>query len=397
VPPARAVVAALAVAAVALAVPVASAQEAPPTTDTTVPPEGCALSSPADGSEPVLICPTTTAAPEVPTETTVPVTEPAPESTPVETTDPALEPAPEPDEPAPTEPVVEPGFDERGLSTDYVLRDITFPALGRAPFSNDWGNCRDACARFHKGNDLFGVKLQPLVAARDGVIDRVFFENGNAGNGLALVDDEGWTYLYLHVNNDEPGTDSGGVTGTWTFPVGIAPGTRVVAGQVIGWMGDSGNSEDSEPHLHFEMHDPDGTPVNPYFTLVRAQDRGRCFVSLMTPEDAALAAAMAAPPLAMDLAALGALSIVTRDGAGAFTVTPTGLVFADGDASSIGNPNASTGDCAVALAAPVVPEPEPELAPEPELVPEPEPLVVESPAPEAPVDPAPADPATITG
>ncbi len=68
-----------------------------------------------------------------------------------------------------------------------------------------------------------------------------------------------------------PGGDDGGDDGTWRFAPGIEPGSPVTAGQVIAWMGDSGNSEGSVPHAHVEIRTPDGTAVNPFWSLVRAQ------------------------------------------------------------------------------------------------------------------------------
>ncbi len=44
---------------------------------------------------------------------------------------------------------------------------------------------------------------------------------------------------------------------------------RVAAGQQVGLVGNTGNAAGTPPHLHFETH-PNGYPVNPYHTLVKA-------------------------------------------------------------------------------------------------------------------------------
>ena len=46
----------------------------------------------------------------------------------------------------------------------------------------------------------------------------------------------------------------------------------MLAGQVIGYVGDSTNAEETRPHLHFELHDPDGNPVDPAESLLTALD-----------------------------------------------------------------------------------------------------------------------------
>jgi hypothetical protein len=148
---------------------------------------------------------------------------------------------------------------------------LTFPVDGPVSYSDDFGAPRTG--HTHQGNDLMGAKLEREVAANDGVIQWVKVADGTntAGNMLSLKGDDGWVYWYIHINNDTPGTDDGLNPPEWRFAPGIAPGVRVKAGQFIAYMGDSGDAESTGPHLHFELHTPDGTPVDPWTSLRLAQ------------------------------------------------------------------------------------------------------------------------------
>jgi hypothetical protein len=107
-----------------------------------------------------------------------------------------------------------------------------------------------------------GVKGFPVLAAADGVVGWI----GSTCCYMSIVHGEGWETWYIHLNNDTPGTDDG--LG-WGFAAGIAPGVTVVKGQLIGWVGDSGNAESVGPHLHFEIR-KDGAPIDPYPYLLAA-------------------------------------------------------------------------------------------------------------------------------
>ena len=170
-----------------------------------------------------------------------------------------------------------------GTGTEYatgrVVVPLTFPVAGRVSFSDNWLACRSGCARMHMGQDLMSAKMTPLVAAFDGVVTSVRREGSTGGgNYLVLSADRGpaagWSAIYVHVNNDRPGTDDGAGTAAWSFPAGIASGSRVVAGQLVGWVGDSGNAESTGPHLHFELRKGagwGGVVHNAYPSLVSAR------------------------------------------------------------------------------------------------------------------------------
>jgi len=146
-------------------------------------------------------------------------------------------------------------------------RPLTFPVDGTVSYSDTFGAPRSN-GRTHQGVDLMGAKMTPLVAAADGTVTFLRHDSsGLSGNMLSITDEDGWKYVYIHLNNDTPGTDDGANLFDQAFAVGLGRGSEVDAGELVGFMGDSGNAEDAGSHLHFELHRPDGTVINPYPSL----------------------------------------------------------------------------------------------------------------------------------
>jgi murein DD-endopeptidase MepM/ murein hydrolase activator NlpD len=148
---------------------------------------------------------------------------------------------------------------------------IRFPQLDeQTEFVNSWGQARSG-GRSHKGADLMGNKLAPVVAVLDGVITTMR-KGGISGYYIVIEHEDDVTSWYMHLNNDTPGTDDrrGGLE--HAFAEGLAVGDEVEAGQIIGYVGDSGNAEWSGAHTHFELH-IDGRAVNPFPYLEDAWDR----------------------------------------------------------------------------------------------------------------------------
>ncbi|KPJ85895.1 hypothetical protein AMJ57_01425 [Parcubacteria bacterium SG8_24] len=150
------------------------------------------------------------------------------------------------------------------------IRDIEFPVSGQVTHRNDYGEPRSG-GRSHEGNDLMGEKMMPLLAAVDGWVSYITIPEASWGYGLVLRDADGWEYWYLHINNDTPGTDDGNGGLENAFAPGIRCGSRVTRGQHVAYMGDSGNAEAAGPHLHFEIHRPDGSTIDPYWSLLNAR------------------------------------------------------------------------------------------------------------------------------
>ncbi|HSJ34104.1 MAG TPA: M23 family metallopeptidase [Acidimicrobiia bacterium] len=144
---------------------------------------------------------------------------------------------------------------------------MVFPLLGTADVISPFGVPRDGGARHHLGNDVAASHLQPVVAVAGGTISRIAGDHGISGNRIHIRHDDGWSTLYIHLNNDTAGTDDGNGTG---MRPDLSEGDRVEAGEVIGWNGDSGNAEGTVYHLHFELRDPSGTAVDPAASLAAA-------------------------------------------------------------------------------------------------------------------------------
>jgi uncharacterized protein YkwD len=92
--------------------------------------------------------------------------------------------------------------------------------------------------------------LTPLVAAFDGI---VWLNPTNGHNMLSIEGDNGYSCLYCHINDDTPGTHDHAGTPDYAYAPGLKSGDHVVAGQLVAWVGDSGNARGGEPHCHFEL------------------------------------------------------------------------------------------------------------------------------------------------
>ena len=120
-------------------------------------------------------------------------------------------------------------------------------------FVDTWGAPRSG-GRTHKGVDLLAAQGTPVKAIHDGILFRVD-EGGLGGLYIWLRSPWGDEYYYAHLNE---------------FGRGVVTGKQVSQGDLIGYVGTSGNSPDYIPHLHFEYHPGGGSAVNPYQLAVQA-------------------------------------------------------------------------------------------------------------------------------
>jgi putative cell wall-binding protein len=161
------------------------------------------------------------------------------------------------------------------------LVDLTFPLSGDNYYSDTFDAPRSG-SRTHRATDLMADKLVPVHAAVGGEVCYLKGDGDSnielSGYMLEICGDDGLEYSYIHLNNDNPGTDDGMGGNEWAFAPGIEEGVRVERGQWIGYVGDSGNAENTGSHLHFSIKDDNQSEesgyVNPYRSLLAAQDRG---------------------------------------------------------------------------------------------------------------------------
>lgn len=151
--------------------------------------------------------------------------------------------------------------------SNAVVVPIVFPVIGPSSYSDDFNAPRSNGK--HHATDIMAAKRQGIVAAADGVVTYVAYPEPSWGYMVTIKGDDGYTYNYIHINNDNPGTDDGKGGGMHAYAPDMERGNVVKKGQLIGWVGDSGNAENTAPHLHFEIY-KGNTPVNPYESLKRA-------------------------------------------------------------------------------------------------------------------------------
>ena len=140
-----------------------------------------------------------------------------------------------------------PSLESLGLPTLQV-----FPMQGRCGFADTWGQARSE-GRSHEGTDVMGARGLALYATNDGVISRMSTGGRLGGNVIYVKIPNGTYFYYAHLDS---------------FAPGMAAGVPVKAGQIIGYVGSTGDA--GTPHLHFEVHPFGGAAVNPYAILKAA-------------------------------------------------------------------------------------------------------------------------------
>ena len=183
-----------------------------------------------------------------PVTTTVPArTTTAPTTTAPTTTAPKPKPKPKPrkhpakkkPKPKPRPKAHKPAIGRPLTGTPPLGGPYVFPVAAQADWGDSYGGERsDVPGGWHHGDDLFAPLGTPVVAVADGTIFAVGW-NRVGGWRLWLVDHDGNDFYYAHLS---------GYTR-------LARDNRAVQrGDVIGFVGNTGDAFTTQPHLHFEVH-----------------------------------------------------------------------------------------------------------------------------------------------
>jgi peptidoglycan hydrolase-like protein with peptidoglycan-binding domain len=134
-----------------------------------------------------------------------------------------------------------------GLVAAPAVSISVFPMQGLCSYENTWHAPR-GIERLHLGVDILAKEGNLLYAVTDGTITKVYTVGTDklAGNGVRLTMADGTYFFYGHMQK---------------IADGISVGTKVKAGQVVGYNGKTGAT--NTPHLHIEVHPLGGAAIDP--------------------------------------------------------------------------------------------------------------------------------------
>ncbi|MGH7342153.1 MAG: M23 family metallopeptidase, partial [Candidatus Rokuibacteriota bacterium] len=141
-------------------------------------------------------------------------------------------------------------------------RDLAFPVggIGRGGLHDSFFDTRDG--RTHDAIDIMAPRHTSVVAVDEGTIAKLFFSDGGGGITIYQFDpSKAFSYYYAHLDR---------------YAEGLREGQRVRRGDLLGYVGSTGNASAAAPHLHFAIFrlTPErqwwrGDPLNPYAVFKR--------------------------------------------------------------------------------------------------------------------------------
>lgn len=143
---------------------------------------------------------------------------------------------------------------------DLAARHLTIPVQGIDPdrLVRSYHDPRSG-GREHEALDILAPRNTPVVAVEDGTVAKLFLSKAGGNTIYQFDPTREYAYYYAHLER---------------YADGLKEGEPIHRGQVIGYVGTSGNAPKNTPHLHFavyrltaEKHWWEGTPIDPYDIL----------------------------------------------------------------------------------------------------------------------------------
>lgn len=154
-------------------------------------------------------------------------------------------------------------YEKVKAEVDKRKSGFAFPVGGAYSYTNTFGAPRMVGTEFyhrHEGTDVFSLKGTPVVSVVDGLLERVGTDTLGGIKLWVRSPGDDWSYYYAHLSG---------------YAKGVRNGLPVKKGQVIGYIGNTGNARTTPSHLHFETHLPGGKVVNSFFVLRRCDPLAR--------------------------------------------------------------------------------------------------------------------------
>ncbi|HYE23434.1 MAG TPA: M23 family metallopeptidase [Candidatus Paceibacterota bacterium] len=144
---------------------------------------------------------------------------------------------------------------------DDVVKNLPIPVLlgvSPAQLARNFGDVRGGGTRTHEGLDIMAPKGAFVASPTDAVVTRTG-TGESAGIYVYTANPGGETFAYMHLD---------------AIAEGVKPGTVLKAGDLIGYVGNTGNASGGAPHLHFEIRD-NGKVIDPYLRLTKEFSAGQ--------------------------------------------------------------------------------------------------------------------------
>ena len=183
-----------------------------------------------------------------------------------------------------------------------------FPVVGGAHYTDDFGDGRAGGS--HEGNDLLAPCGTPVIAVVPGTVT---LDWGSRSGWMVTLKGKSTWYRYIHMDGRDGAKSA--------MAKGLKNGSRVKAGQIISYVGDTGDASGGPCHLHFELHR--GASVSSPYAYLR-----NATIVQLDPANPA-SANTATPQVSLTIKGVVAWT-ATIGGEGRIIIRPTGISSSDG-------------------------------------------------------------------